>query len=129
MKNVVYAAVIILILVVVYFMLWRSGEYMTDFYLDQMAMEYSDPTVFIYTGDERDVLGMSARDYYLLNTMDYNNGVAPSYFEGDQIFKNQTGYLDMPAEYRPAPTTSTPKTSKPKTSAAKASIQKMTTTS
>jgi hypothetical protein len=97
------AAVILLVILLVFFLLWGGarGEGMSDWYLDQMAMRYSDPTTFIYTGNERDVSGMSARDYYLENKANYLNGAAPAYFEGNQRFVDHTDYLNMPAEYRP----------------------------
>lgn len=101
METIVVALVVIIILLIVYYNR-KASEHMSDmYYLDDMAMAYSDPTVFVYTGRERDVLGMDARDYKLENDRNYLNGVADGYFEGNGAFVNQTGYLDMPAEYRP----------------------------
>lgn len=100
MSALTLAAVLIIVIILVWFV-WTGKERMSNFYLDQMAMANSNPTNFIYTGNERDQLGMSQRDYYLNNQTNYANGVAPGYFEGDKAFKNQTQYLDMPSEYRP----------------------------
>jgi len=101
-----WAILLVLVLLLLFF-IGGGGmrERMSDWYLDQMAMRYPDPTTFIYTGDERDVAGMSGRDYYLENKTNYLNGVAPPYFEGAARFVDQTDYLGMPAEYRPRPRT------------------------
>lgn len=103
------AIVIVLIIMVMGYFMFMQGkpELMSNYYLDDIAMAYSDPTLMTYTGREKDVLGNSARDYYLENTRNYLNGVAPGYFEGDSAFVNETSYLDMPAEYRPRSRAST----------------------
>lgn len=98
--------VIILVLLLIFY--WYAGaEHLGNpFFLDQMAMEYSDPTWLNYLGYERDVSGQSPRDYYLENQMNSETGVGPQYFEGDLQFKDHTGYMDMPIKYRPLRRTS-----------------------
>jgi hypothetical protein len=93
--------VAILILIIVGF---TSTERFGDvFYLDQMAMLNTDPTDFKYTGNERDVLGESGRDYYLMNHIYAASSSAPQLLEGNLAYTNRTNYLDMPAQYRPQP--------------------------
>ena len=71
-------------------------------YLDQIANQASNPMIVKYLGSERDPLGMSMRDYYVENQTHANSGVAPFIFD-DMAFANQSGYLQMPRWYRPAP--------------------------
>lgn len=97
--GIVILAVLILIIVG-----FTKVELFGDvFYLDQMAMLNTDPTDFKYTGNERDVLGESGRDYYLMNQTYANNQSAPQLLEGNLAYVNQTQYLDMPVQYRPHP--------------------------
>ena len=70
------------------------------FFDDQVAMRFSDPTYFKYTGDERDVSGMSAKDYFLENQRMFDSGALP-YMMGDSQFVSKTDYLELPARYRP----------------------------
>ncbi|MEM3122377.1 MAG: hypothetical protein QXH60_02970 [Candidatus Pacearchaeota archaeon] len=66
-----------------------------------MAMIHPDSTYFKWLGRERDVLGMSGRDYYLENETYALSGVSPWLFRGDEMFKDQTCGLGMPYPYRP----------------------------
>lgn len=81
-----------------------SAEHMQDqFILNQLAAENADPVYFKYTGRDKDILGMSAEDYYYANTTYSNSRAADQLLEGNAAFVNQTNYLDMPAQYRPKP--------------------------
>lgn len=98
----IIVALVILITVALIFTYKYKKENMTDvFYLDQIAMKSTDPTKFKYTGRERDILGMSVKDYYLENGMYSVNKVAPQLFIDNDRYDNQTGYLGMPYQYRP----------------------------
>ena len=106
MKNneIIGMLICVAILVMVFLILFytANAEYLgVPFFLDQMTMEYSDPAKFNFTGRERDVSGMSGRDYYLENQMNYATKVGPQYSKGDLQFVDQTGYMDMPIKYRP----------------------------
>jgi hypothetical protein len=101
-KNQLLCAIII---VLVIWLVWKfvlRKEKLQPFYLDQIAMQASDPTVVKFLGRERDPLGMSLRDYYLENDMNANNTVAPRR-NNDNAFANHTNYLQMPRWYRPPP--------------------------
>jgi hypothetical protein len=99
--------VLILLIVLVYWYLCSNSEHMGDpFYLDMMAMKNPDPMYFKYLGWERDITGMSGRDYYLENQRNAGNLAGPYYFEGDAGFVDHTDYLNMPEEYRPVVHTS-----------------------
>jgi len=100
--KILYAVLVIVVVIIIIVCASKKSEHLEDvFYLDQMAMQNSDPTFFKYTGRERDVLGESSRDYFLQNRMFSNSGVAPQHLEDDSAFVNQTDYLDMPPQYRP----------------------------
>lgn len=94
--------IVVLIVLVVYFgyFAMKKQEGMTPFYLDQIAMQYSDPTYMKFAGRDRDILGMSPKDYYLEHDMNANNEVEPQTFT-DVDFSNTTDYLQMPRWYRP----------------------------
>lgn len=98
-------AMIIAVLIVLVFVytFWNpmSEAFSEVVYLDQMAMKNSDPMYFKYSSWERDVDGMSPRDYYLENNTNYANKVAPGYFAGDGLYVDHTDYLNMPRQYRP----------------------------
>ena len=100
--SLIFAIVLVLVLVLVYVMKNREG-FSDVFYLDQMAMKNSDPMYFKYSSWERDVDGMSPRDYYLENQTNYLNGIAPGYFVRNGLYVDHTGYLNMPPQYRPSP--------------------------
>lgn len=94
-----------LIVVLVIWVVWRfvlRRERMQPFFLDQIAMQASNPSIVNFLGNERDPLGMSLYDYYTENTMNANNTVAPQ-FNNDMAFANHTDYLQMPRWYRPPP--------------------------
>lgn len=92
----------LVILLVLYFVCPGKGEHMGDpFYLNQMAMDNMDPSLFIYTNRERDVSGSDMQDYYLENQMNAETGVGPQYMEGNSKFVDHTDYLDMPMQFRP----------------------------
>jgi len=96
----VAAAVVILLLIIVLYN--KNKEHLgKPYFLDQMAMAYSDPTWFNYLGYERDISGMSSRDYYLENQMNSTSRVAPQYFKNNAQFVDHTNYMDMPIKYRP----------------------------
>lgn len=101
--TVIVAIVVILIVIFIFF--YHSGgseHFAKPWFLNQMAMEYPDPTWFNYFGRTvRDDAGMSSQDYYLENEMNAETGVGPQYFEGASAFKDHTGYMDMPIKYRP----------------------------
>lgn len=99
MEKYVWVILIVLVLLLLFWG-WKENLTQPD-YLDQMAMKYSDPTYFKYSSWERDVAGMSPRDYYLENQANYLNQIAPGYFKGDGLYVDHTDYLDMPAQYRP----------------------------
>lgn len=99
-NQVLCALVVILVIWLVWHFFVRK-ERMRGFYLDQIAMQASDPTIVKFLGRERDPLGMSLRDYYLENDMNANNTVAPR-FNNDMAYANHTSYLQMPRWYRPA---------------------------
>jgi hypothetical protein len=96
-----YIGIIILVIILLVFLSANRESFANIFYLDQMAMGYSDPMYFKYSSWERDVDGMSPRDYYLENQTNYSNQVAPGYFANDQLYRDHTGYLNMPPQYRP----------------------------
>lgn len=96
--NKMRTVVIIVLLILIF--LWLRRERFTT-YLDQMAMESADPTLFKWTGNERDIAGMSPRDYYLENETYALSRVRPWLFRGNQMFKDHTCYLGMPRRYRP----------------------------
>lgn len=103
-ENGALCAAVLILLVIVVLHLYRSwvSEHMGEvFYLDQMVMKNPDPIGFHYTGRERDIAGMSGRDYYLENDINAKNLVSPFYFEGDQAFVDHTDYLGMRPQYRP----------------------------
>lgn len=102
-KIALIVALVVFILLVFMYFSTTLAEHYTNFYLDQMAEKNSDPMYFKYSGWERDVDGMSPRDYYLENQTNYLNQIAPGYFEGDGLYSDKTGYLNMPPEYRPRP--------------------------
>lgn len=103
--NKALCALLILVLVVlIYYSLGGWSERMTNsVYLDQIVYSHPDPLLMKYTGREKDIQGMSARDYYYENDLDARNLVGPQYLEGDSNYVDHTDYLDMPLEYRPAP--------------------------
>lgn len=96
----------IIILIVV---LATKSEHMKSFYLDQIAMQSTDPAYVKFVGREGDPLGMSMRDYYLEHTLNSKNLVEADYND-DQMYYNTTDYLQMPRMYRPAPGEIFPKT-------------------
>jgi len=100
MTELICATIVIILLLALY---WysTSSEGFEPIYLDEMAMKYSDPMFFKYSSWERDVDGMSPRDYYLENQMNYGNQIAPGYFKGNRLFTDKTDYLNMPPQYRP----------------------------
>lgn len=102
-SSLVCAVVIILLLVIAYWVLVARKERLSNaIYLDQIVFKNPDPLLMKYTGRERDLTGMSARDYYYENDIDSRNLVAPQYLEGDSGYVDQTDYLGMPLEYRPS---------------------------
>jgi len=103
--HVVFAIILIGVLLVCSYFGYKkyASERMTPIYLDQMAMKANDPMYFKYSSWERDITGMSPRDYYLENQQNYQNMVAPGYFEGDGLYVDQTDFLGMPPESRPLP--------------------------
>jgi hypothetical protein len=101
-ENPLICALVIIIIIVLVYNLFFKKERMTPFYLDQIAMNASDPTTVKFLGRERDPLGMSMRDYYLENDRNANNVVAPRY-NNDMAYANHTDYLQMPRWYRPGP--------------------------
>lgn len=99
--KLVIALIVVLVLLVMFYS-WMGNEYLGQpYFLTQMAMAYSDPVKFNYLGYERDVSGMSSRDYYLENQMNASTHVGPQYLEGDTKFVDNTGYMSMPIKYRP----------------------------
>jgi hypothetical protein len=93
--------VVVLVIVLIIVGFAKRENFGDVFYLDQMAMANQDPMRFKYTGNERDVLGESGRDYYLMNQTYANNRAAPQLLEGNLAYTNRTDYLDMPRQYRP----------------------------
>jgi hypothetical protein len=101
-QIVIAIIVVVLLLVGGYWYVNKQAiERMKGIYLDQMAMKSSDPMYFKYSSWDRDITGMSPRDYYLENQTNYINKVAPGYFEGDGLYVDQTDYLGMPPDARP----------------------------
>lgn len=104
-ENPLPCAVVVVVVILLVFWLIKSmssREHMGEvFYLDQMTMKHPDPTLFHYTGRERDVTGMDQHDYYLENDMNARNLAAPYYFEGVAPYEDHTDYLGMPTQYRP----------------------------
>ena len=100
-KQIICATVVVLLLVLLVYYYYYHSEGFNPVYLDEMAMKYSDPMFFKYSSWERDVDGMSPRDYYLENQMNYGNQIAPGYFKGNRLFTDKTDYLNMPPQYRP----------------------------
>lgn len=92
---------IIVILLFLFYYFYVSEHLENPFFLDQMAMESHDPIYLNYLGYERDVSGMSPRDYYLENQMNSSTKVGPQYFEGDLQFQDHTDYMGMPIKSRP----------------------------
>lgn len=99
------AVVVALVLVIVF----TKSEHMKSFYLDQIAMQSTDPAYVKFVGREGDPLGMSMRDYYLEHTLNAKNLIEADYND-DQMYYNTTDYLQMPRMYRPAPGEIFPKT-------------------
>lgn len=101
----IYIAVFVVLFLFIIFIISKktsSSEHLgVPFFLDQMAMSYSDPTWFNYLGYERDVAGMSSRDYYLENQLNASTKAAPQYLENNSNFIDHTNYMDMPIKYRP----------------------------
>jgi hypothetical protein len=94
------AVVVVLVLLALYF--YNKQERLTEpEYLNQMTMASQDPVAMNYLGYERDVSGMSARDYYVENQMNASSGVGPQYLENDNQFQDKTGFMNMPIKYRP----------------------------
>ncbi len=99
MQVLLVAAAILVLLLVLYY---TKTEHLNEpTYLNQMTMSAQDPAAMNYLGYERDVSGMSARDYYVENQMNASSGVGEQYFEGDQAFQDHTGFMGMPIKYRP----------------------------
>lgn len=97
------AIIIVLLLVVLYWVFMAKKERLSNaIYLDQIVFKNPDPLLMKYTGRERDLTGMSARDYYYENDIDSRNLVAPQYLEGNSGYVDHTDYLGMPLEYRPS---------------------------
>ncbi len=98
-----WAIIVVLVLLLIMFvmMYWGSELFHSPYFLDQMAMSSQDPTWLNYLGYERDVAGMSSRDYYLENQMNSSTKVGPQYMKGNTQFVDHTDYMDMPIKYRP----------------------------
>ena len=102
-KYIMVGVVIVIVVVLIFVGSYFSKEHMSDvFYLDQIGMKNMDPTNYKYTGRDKDVLGMSAKDYYLENGRYASSHAAPQLFLNNNRFKNQTDYLGMPEIYRPS---------------------------
>lgn len=99
--TIAYTVIIILFFVFIFYVYQNQEHLGVPFFLDQMAMENDYPVKFFYTGRQKDVAGMSERDYYLENQMNASSGVGPQYFDGDTQFIDHTGYMDMPIKNRP----------------------------
>lgn len=94
----------VLLLVVILVLYWQGkAENFETIYLNQMANENWDPIYFKYNFETRDVAGMSDSDWYLENEMNYLNGWAPGYMEGNAAFVAHDDYIRMPPQYRPKP--------------------------
>lgn len=79
-------------------------EHMQDiFYLDQISMKHSNPTLLKYTGRQKDILGISPKGYYLENRNYANSRVAPQRLESDSAYINQTNYTQVASKYKPKP--------------------------
>lgn len=91
------------LLVLLYYTFGKSERMTNTVYLDQIVYDHPDPLLMKYMGREKDITGMSARDYYYENDIDARNLVGPQYLEGDSNYVDHSDYLDMPLEYRPAP--------------------------
>jgi len=102
-------AVVVVLVVILIVMALTKSEHMKSFYLDQIAMQSTDPAYVKFVGREGDPLGMSMRDYYLEHTMNSKNLIEADYND-DQMYYNTTDYLQMPRMYRPAPGEIFPKT-------------------
>ena len=109
-KLAIYAILVSIVMVILIIVLVaKSEEHMQSYYLDQIAMQSTDPAYVKFVGRERDPLGMSMRDYYVEHSNNANNLVEADYAD-DQMYYNTTGYLQMPLQYRPAPGEIFPKT-------------------
>jgi hypothetical protein len=105
MKKIVFAILIIVILLVLW-KYWKAAENMEANYLDMIANENEDAMLYRWTGGDsggmiRDQAGFTAKDYYLENEMNYRNGWAPGYFEGNSKFEPHDNYLGLPFSSRP----------------------------
>lgn len=100
MQTFQYVLIALAVIVIIVILMNMGSEFLTPIYLDQIATNFVDPTVFAFLGDERDLAGMSSRDYYLDNAMQYANGAAPGYFKNSQLYRNQVDYLDIPVKFR-----------------------------
>lgn len=94
--------IIVLLLVLCWFFMCGKEHLTNAIYLDQIVFKSPDPLLMKYTGREKDITGMSARDYYYENDIDSRNLVAPQYLEGNSAYVDHTDYLGMPLEYRPS---------------------------
>lgn len=102
--NKILCVFLLFVLVVLLYYTFGKKERMTNsVYLDQIVYDHPDPLLMKYMGRERDIAGMSARDYYYENDIGARNLVNPQFMEGDSNYVDHTDYLDMPLEYRPAP--------------------------
>jgi len=95
--GIAIAFAVIIILLMWY---WYYSEKFVG-YLDQMAMKNPDPDSFFYFGDNRDILGMSARDYYLENVVLNDSEGIPWPADEAMRFVNRTGYQELAQTFRP----------------------------
>lgn len=96
-KTIIIAAIIVIIIIVIF--LYAGREYLTNvIYLDQVAMNATDPTDIHYLGRVRDWRGMSKRDYYVENVMNTGNHAVKG-LKGDDYFKNQQNLGPKPLSY------------------------------
>lgn len=107
-RDHIYITIIVVVLLIlfIYYCSCKYEHLGEPWFLDQMSMNYSDPTWFNFMGNQRDVAGMSSKDYYLENQLNSSTGAGPQYFKNDTNFVDHTNYMDMPIKYRPLRNTS-----------------------
>ncbi len=78
---------IIIVVLILLFVLFKTRETFVVRTLDQTAFQHPDPVLFKYTGRLRDPTGSDSYDRYYENNMLYNQHVTGEY-QGAQAFAN-----------------------------------------
>jgi hypothetical protein len=94
--------VVLVVLLILYFAKGLFAERMGNpFYLNQIAMDNWDPSLYMYTSRQRNVQGMDLQDYYLENQMNASTEVNGQLMLGNAKYEPADDFLGMPMQYRP----------------------------